>query len=104
MQLNIQSDQLESCGFTGVEMGANGWSVDVVSGAGEGSFMRRIRGLTSGTILSIRAGTSRGILGHAHVCDGSVVRATLIGLTPQHAVSRAKKLVQRPAIVQIGMK
>ena len=51
---------------------------------------------------SIHAGRSFGILGHAHVCEGSVVRKTFIGWSPSHAVKRAKKMFNKSVPVQIG--
>ena len=55
---------------------------------------------TGKPILSIRAGRSIGMLGHAHICDGSAIRRTVLGLTPRHAAKRATRMVGRPVPTQ----
>lgn len=55
------------------------------------------------TIPSVRAGRSLGFLPHAHLCDAGVVRKTFLGLTMKHAARRARRNVDGPLQVQIGM-
>lgn len=49
----------------------------------------------------IQAGRSWGLFGHAHICEGSVVTATVLGWMPKHAIARARRRldVAVPAVV-----
>jgi len=49
----------------------------------------------------VQAGRAFGLLGQAHICEGSVIRATVFGWTPQHAVARAQRRLPSPVPVQI---
>jgi hypothetical protein len=49
----------------------------------------------------VQAGRAFGLLGQAHICEGSVIKATVVGWTPQHAVARAQRRLPSPAPAQI---
>lgn len=46
-------------------------------------------------ITSIRKGAFWGIFGYAHICEGSVVRSSVLGWTPRHAEKRAEKRLRK---------
>ena len=48
------------------------------------------RGLDPRLVHVVSGWTGR-CFGHAHVCEGSVVRRTVRGITPRHAAARAEK-------------
>lgn len=64
--------------------------------------MFKQRQVLSTQILSVRAGRTLGFLGHAHICDGSVLRRTLLGWTPRHAARRAIRAIGITIPIQIG--
>lgn len=43
------------------------------------------------SLVRIQDGRTCLALGHAHICEGSVVRHTLLGLSPRHAHRRADR-------------
>lgn len=57
--------------------------------------------LDSAQIVSIRAGRTLGVLSHAHIYDGGVVRQTVLGFTPRHAARRAMRIIRQPVPTQI---
>lgn len=44
-------------------------------------------------LTQVVSGWTAGVFGHAHICEGSVVRATVRGFTPTHAVRRARRRI-----------
>jgi hypothetical protein len=45
------------------------------------------------SLVRLQPGRTYVVLNHAHVCEGSVVRRTLLGLTANHARRRAERWV-----------
>lgn len=62
-----------------------------------GTGMRQVPVLRSGGMRQVTYGRTAGILGHAHICLGSGVEVTLLGLTPRHAARRANRRMKRLA-------
>ena len=44
----------------------------------------------------VQGGRSWGLIGHAHICEGSEIKSTVLGLTTRHAVSRATRRIGLP--------
>ena len=74
-----------------------------VSGACEDQCMntkRKVRGIRA---PSVRAGRSLGVVPHAHLCEGGIVRKTYLGFSLKHAAKRAQRALGRPASIQLGV-
>lgn len=44
-------------------------------------------------IFTVQTGKTFGFVPHAHICDGSVVKVTVLGWSTAHATRRAQKVI-----------